>query len=439
MKSPHPTSQDLLRYIDAGPTPRHCVAETARRLEAEGFSEVDEADRWSLEPGDGRYLVRGGTILAFRVGTEPPGDAGFRLLGAHTDSPNLRVKPVPDVRASGWDQLGVEAYGGLLEYTWLDRDLGLAGEVVLARDDAGGATGVEPRLVRVDRPVLRIPSLAIHLNREIREEGLKLNRQQHLPPILAPAPEGDEGDGTGTLRRMLSHELDVEPDRILSWDLSLMDVVPATFGGLHGELILAPRMDNQAMCHASLSALLRAEAAAATQVICLYDHEEIGSGSAAGAAGNLVREVLRRLAEAEAPGAAAGELTRAVARSLQISADMAHAVHPNYADRHDPQHMPRVNGGPVIKINAQQRYATDAETEARFEALCRDEGVPCQKFVNRTDLACGSTIGPISAARLGVRTVDVGNPMLAMHSIREVGGAEDPEHMTAVMARFLAA
>ncbi|MCB9568151.1 MAG: M18 family aminopeptidase [Myxococcales bacterium] len=431
----HPTTLDLLDFIHQGPTPEHCVAEVRRRLEAGGFAGLREGERWALTPGQGYFVARHGTILAFRVGREPAAAAGLRMLGAHTDSPNLRIKPLADVRTQGYCQLGVEAYGGLLEYTWLDRDLGLAGRVMLRAE--AGAGPIESRLVRIDRPILRIPSLAIHLQRELRETGLKLNRQLHLAPILGIDAEPGVDDPVGALRRLLAGVMDVDPARILTWDLSLMDTARPALGGRQGELVCSPRLDNQAMCHAALSALLRAAPGAATQMICLYDHEEVGSGSATGADSSMVEEVLRRLAEHEGPGAEAGALPRAVARSAKISADMAHAVHPNFADKHEPRHLPLLNRGPVIKVNAQQRYATTAETAALFEALCQDEGVPYQKFVNRTDLACGSTIGPLSAARLGVRTVDVGNPMLAMHSIRETAGAEDPERMVAVMRRFL--
>ncbi|HEY0840043.1 MAG TPA: M18 family aminopeptidase [Vulgatibacter sp.] len=423
----HPTTADLLRYIDASPTPHHCVAESRRRADAAGFTALDEREPWTLEAGKGYTVSRGGAIVAFRVGTKAPAEGGFRLVGAHTDSPNLRLKPNAYFTKEGYRQLGVEVYGGALTYTWLDRDLGLAGKVV-CRTSAPG--GFETRLVKVDRPLLRVPSLAIHLDREVIKKGLVLNNQLHLPPLLAVAhdslPDGLAG--------LLATELGVEADRILSWDLSLFDVQPSAIGGLAGDFVFAPRLDNQASCHAALTALLRAPAAAATQIACLYDHEEVGSGSTAGAAGSFVEDLLQRILRSA--GAGAEDLPMAIARSWQVSADMAHAVHPNHSDKHDPHHQPRINAGPVIKINAQQRYATDAESEALFEALCQDAKVPYQKFVSRTDVACGSTIGPISSARLGVRTVDVGNPMLSMHSIREQGGAEDPERMTAVLERF---
>ena len=433
----HPTTRDLLDFVHASPTPAHCVAEVRRRLDEEGFTPLLEGERWALSAGEGYYVARGGALIALRVGSAPASEGGLRMLGAHTDSPNLRIKPIPNVRNQGYLQLGVETYGGLLEYTWLDRDLGLAGEVMLRGGAAGEGDGVEAELVRIDRPILRIPSLAIHLNRDIREKGLKINRQTDLAPILGLDEDVDGDDPVGGLRRLLAGELDVDPSRILTWDLSLMDVVPPAVGGQRGELIFCPRLDNQAMCHAALVALLRAEVAAATQVICLYDHEEIGSGSATGADSSLVEELLRRLCEVEGPRPEAGALPRAVARGALISADMAHAVHPNFADRHEPMHMPKLGGGPVIKINTQQRYATTAATAALFEALCQDENVPYQKFVNRSDLTCGTTIGPIASSRLGVRTVDVGNPMLSMHSIRETASSEDPERMVAVMTRFL--
>ena len=392
---------------------------------------LDEADAWTLSPGGLYHVVRGGTIIAIRHGLKPAVESGFRVLGAHTDSPNLRIKPTPDVTHKGYLQLGVETYGGLLDYTWLDRDLGLAGGVVF--EDAQGA--LQTRLVRIDRAIVRIPSLAIHLNRDIRTSGLKLNAQTHLQPIWGL----EQGDEPRSLRGVLGAALDIAPEAIMRWDLSLMDLLPPGYSGLDDAFLVSPRLDNQAMCHASLYALLTSDASASTQMVCLYDHEEVGSGSSTGAAGNMVEAIMRRVAETEGVGAVQGGLPRAAARSLQISADMAHAVHPNYSDRHEPMHMPHINQGPVIKVNAQQRYATDAESAGMFERLCRASEVPYQTFVNRSDLRCGSTIGPISAARLGIATVDVGNPMLSMHSIREMAGADDPGYMATVMSRFLEA
>jgi aspartyl aminopeptidase len=426
---------DLLRFIDASPTPYHAVAQAVRRLEGAGYSALAEADLWELAPGDRRHAVRGdASLVAFQVGALPPASGGFRIVGAHTDSPNLRVKPRPDRETSGYRQLAVEPYGALLVHTWLDRDLSLAGRVTLAGDGAHQTV-----LVDFERPLLRIPNLAIHLQREIAEQGLKLNAQQHLPPLV----------GLGELpplRELVAAELrarlgrPVRAEQVLGFDLMAYDVQPAARAGARGEFLLAPRLDNLASCHAALSALLAVSGgapAAATRMIVLYDHEEVGSRSAQGAAGTFLQEALERVVTGVKGGELQG-LARAVRRSNLVSADMAHALHPNYADRHDPEHRPLLGGGPVIKVNANQSYASDAATAGLFTELCARVGVAPQHFVTRSDLACGSTIGPITAARVGVPTVDVGSPMLSMHSCREMAGADDVKPMIDVLAAFLA-
>ncbi len=440
--SVHPDTLDLLAYIDASPTPWHCAATSAARLDAAGFVALDEAATFALAPGEGGYFVRDGAVLAVRLGMRPPIESGFRLIGAHTDSPNLRLKPAPEVDKAGYRTLGVEVYGGALYYTWLDRDLGIAGRVFIK----GQGAVPEARLVDLRRPLCRVPSLAIHLNRDVNTEGLKLNAQSHLAPIFGLSAK-DKGEASA-LKNLLAGEIALPPEAILGWDLALYDLTPCAVGGHDDAFVFAPRLDNQASCHAALSALVRAPAADATQVVCLYDHEEVGSLTTAGADGPLVERLLARLAGGAAWGAAGAPsrgdatseaecLQRAIARSWHVSADMAHAVHPNYEDKHEPQHKPALNGGPVIKSNSNQRYATTGETAALFEALCLEVGVPLQKFVTRTDLACGTTIGPIAGGKLGVRTVDVGNPMLSMHSAREQGGAHDVAMMIAVLTRFL--
>jgi len=425
---------DLLAFIDRSPTPYHAVAEAAARLEAAGYSRLDESEFWSLSSGDRRYAVRaGGSLAAFEVGSKSPADVGFRVVGAHTDSPNLRIKPNADVRAHGLHQLGVEPYGGVLLHTWLDRDLSLAGRVTLK---AGEGTRTE--LIDFARPLLRIPSLAIHLYRELNQEGLKLNAQKHLAPLIGLA-------GEATLAGLLCDELGSSGDSnasvsdILAYDLMAYDLQPSARSGANGEFIHAARLDNLASSHAGLSALLASGEdgkADCTRVVVLYDHEEVGSRSTQGAAGTFLKDILERISTGI--GAAKGqEMARAVSRSWLVSADMAHAVHPNYADRHEPGHHPQIGGGPVIKTNANQSYATDAESAGIFTALCSRVGVTPQNFVTRSDLGCGSTIGPISAARVGIRTVDVGNPMLSMHSCREMAGAGDVEPMIAVLTEFL--
>lgn len=425
---------DLMAYIDASPTSFHCCAESKRQLDEAGFLELDERESWDLDSGQGYYVTREGALVALRLGEVSPVEGGFRIVGAHTDSPDLRVKPNPEVQKVGYQQLGVEVYGGPLNYTWLDRDLGLAGRVIA--ENPKGA--LQEQLIYVRRPIIRLPSLAIHLNRKIGEEGLKLNPQNHLPPIFGLVPT--DGPKSGVLKRLLAEELDIEPDTIRSWDLSAVDVTAPSVGGVEGEFMFAPRIDNQASCHAALTAIIRAAdrgPSNGTQIICLYDHEEVGSTTTTGAAGAMVESILRRLIECVGTARPATDLARAVASSFHVSADGAHAVHPNYSERHDPKHLPLLNKGPVIKINARQRYATTARSAAKFEVLCRAANIPYQTFVNRTDLKCGSTIGPISSTRLGIETVDVGTALLAMHSIREHAGVLDPPYLTAVLTEFL--
>jgi aspartyl aminopeptidase len=423
---------DLLAFIDDSPTPYHAVATASMRLEAAGYRRLDESDRWSLAAGDQCYVVRGvGSLAAFEVGRSEPALAGFRVVGAHTDSPNLRVKPNPDVRAHGYQQIAVEPYGGALLHTWLDRDLSLAGRVTLR---VGNTT--ETRLVDFARPLLRVPNLAIHLYREINTEGLKLNKQRHMAPIIGIG-EGED------LAELLCTELGrtgKKPavDDLLAWDLMAYDVQPSSLSGAQSEFIHAARLDNLASSHAGLAALLAAGsngATDATRVVVLYDHEEVGSRSAQGAGSTFLGETLERIVNGIG-GSDSQSLARAISQSWLISADMAHAVHPNYADRHEPGHRPVIDGGPVIKTNSNQAYATDSESAGFFAALCARVGVTPQNFVTRSDLGCGSTIGPISAAQVGIRTVDVGNPMLSMHSCREMAGSGDVAKMIDVLVEF---
>jgi aspartyl aminopeptidase len=421
----------LIELIDAAPSPYHAVAEISGRLVAAGFRPVEEAERWPAEPG--AYVVqRGGSLLAWQVkeGADPL--AGFRVIGAHTDSPNLRIKPRPDTGSSGYRQLGVEVYGGVLLNSWLDRDLGLSGRVSL-RD------GTRPRTVlfRLDRPLLRIPQLAIHLDRGVND-GLKLNPQQHLEPVWSLG-QVDEG----AFRRFLAKELDAADDAVLAWDVMTHDVNPSAILGVDDEFVSAPRIDNLASCHAASRALVEHLEVAdwdgetpGIPVVCLYDHEEIGSQSAEGADSTFLASALERIALAA--GLDREGFHRALAASMCVSADGAHATHPNYPERHEPTHPVRIGDGPVVKINANVRYATDATSAARFELACERAGVPTQRFVSRTDMPCGSTIGPVTAARTGMPTVDVGIPQLAMHSARELCGTRDPALFVDALVAFLA-
>jgi aspartyl aminopeptidase len=429
---------DLLAYLDASPTPYHAVAETAARLEAAGYRRLFESDVWELGAGDRSYVVRGdGSLIAFEIGSDDPARAGLRIVGAHTDSPNLRVRPLPDRVAQGLRQLSVEPYGGLLLHTWMDRDLSLAGRVVVAAD--GDPRQLRTVLVDFARPLLRIPNLAIHLYRELAAEGLKLNPQAHAIPVLglAEAP---------TLRELVVEELErageggVDVDDVLSFDLMAYDVQGATISGADGEFLHSARLDNLASCHAAVTALLaagRESQGAATRIVILSDHEEVGSRTAIGAAGPFLADLCDRIALALELDRES--VTRMFSRSWVASADMAHAVHPNYADRHDAEHMPLLGAGPVLKVNSNQSYATAAPGAARFVACCREAEVTPQFFTARADQGCGSTIGPITATRLGIETVDVGNPMLSMHSIREMAATADVAPMIDVLAAWLAA
>lgn len=439
---------DLLAFVRAAPSPYHVVAEASRRLAGAGFDRLDLSEPWP--GGAGRYFVaRGGAVVAWAVAERPndDGSAPFRIIGAHTDSPNLRVKPRPDAGGYGWKQLAVEVYGGALWNSWLDRDLGLSGRVVTK------ANPTEAMLVRVDEPLLRVPQLAIHLDREVNSRGLELNPQQHLTPVWGTGPVR-EGDFAEYLTDLLhdQHGTDVEAGDIAGWDLMLHDLTPPARLGRLGDLVSSARLDNLVSCWAAIEALIDAaglhgdadqeteigdgRSTGEVPVVCLYDHEEVGSTSATGADGDLLAQVLERSVLAR--DGSRQHYLQALAGSRCASADMAHATHPNYPERHEPGHHIAVNGGPVIKVNANQRYATDATSAAAFVAACEQMEVPHQWFVGRNDQPCGSTIGPLTAARLGVSTVDVGVAQLSMHSARELCGADDPPRLAAALGAFLA-
>ncbi len=406
----------LLSFIDASPTPYHATENVAQQLREDGFELLSERDAWTLEPGDRRYVVRSaGTLIAFVVGARSPAEAGFRIIGAHTDSPNLRVKPLPSLTRKGYQQLGVEVYGGALLSTWLDRDLSLAGRVVYRTSDGE----LDTLLVDLRRPIGRVASLAVHLDRTVNTEGLVLDKQKHMVPLLGLGKDKID------LAQELADQLELNPEAITGYDLCFYDTQKGSLGGLRDELVFSARIDDLANCHAAIEALCGTpDKLDATAVVALYDHEECGSRSAAGAASSVLRDVLGRVALAYPEGQVQA-FPRAMATSVLVSADLAHAVHPNYADRHDDNHVPAINRGLVIKTNANQAYATSGPTAALFEKLCHDVGYEPQHFVTRSDLPCGSTIGPITAAQLGIQTVDVGAAQLSMHSCREVAGSLD--------------
>jgi aspartyl aminopeptidase len=423
---------DLGRFVSASPSPFHAVAEVVRRLDGSGFHVVDETDPWPVAPG--RYaMVRGGSVVAWASDGGRSPSAGFRIVGAHTDSPNLRIRPRPDSGAVGFRQLGVETYGGVLLNSWLDRDLGLSGRVAVRGPDGTP----ELRLFRVDEPLLRVPQLAIHLDRGVNADGLKLDPQAHIVPIwgTGTAAEGD-------FRGFVADRAGVDADAVLGWDAMAHDLTPPALLGADRSLLAAPRIDNQLSCHAATAALVALSTddgspgpGGPVPVVCLFDHEEVGSESASGAASSLLPTVLERIAGAA--GLDRDGWFAALAASACLSADGAHATHPNYVGRHEPGHLVEVNAGPVLKHNANVRYATDATGEALVATAAAAAGVRLQHFVTRGDMPCGSTIGPVTAARLGITTVDVGVAQLSMHSARELCGADDPAAFVALLSEFL--
>ncbi len=417
-------AQDLASFIDASPTPFHAVHNAAARLLDAGF-ELFEAAR-ADQPG-ARFVVRDGALVAWVDGDAPL--EPMRLVGAHTDSPNLRVRPRPDTGTAGFRQLAVEVYGGALLNSWLDRDLGLAGRVVLR----GGRDGVETRLFRTEQPVLRVPQLAIHLDREIDQNGLRLNRQQHLTPVW-----GLGDPDPGGFREFLAQQVGARADDVLAWDAACFDHQPAALIGAGQDLLAAARLDDLCCSFGALEALIAARWSGNGPVaMVLLDHEEVGSTSATGAESAWLASVLER--RAAALGADRPSTLAQMAGSVLVSADMAHATHPNYPERHEPGHWIRAGGGPELKHNVNQRYATAATGAAAFRLACEAASVPVQDYSHRGDLPCGSTIGPTSAARLGMDVVDVGMPQLSMHSAREVMAVRDVELMVRAFSSWFGA
>jgi aspartyl aminopeptidase len=418
-------ANDLLEFIDGSPSPWHAVSTVEQHLLKQGFTALEETQSWQLNTGGSYFVVRGGaSIIAFTLGKQALPDSGFRMIGAHTDSPSLRLKPHAAFSSDGLVRIGVEVYGGPILATFTDRDLSVAGRVTVRTK-----TGFETRMVKFDDSVMRLPNLAIHMNREVNDKGLKLNKQTELPLIFGESEAGIEAD-----KQFLSHiakKIGIKSEDILTFELNVFDTQKGVFWGANQEFIADSQLDNLASCHAALTALLATKNPNSTIVCALFDHEEVGSESVTGASGSFLSDVIQRISAAVSLNEE--DKLRALAQSFFISADMAHAYHPNHAGAYEPCHHALVNKGPVIKTNANQRYSTSADTAARFITLCETAGIPYQQYAHRTDLGCGSTIGPIVASNLGVATVDVGSPMWAMHSIRESAGVLDHSYMITVM------
>lgn len=417
-------NKDLLKFLNASPTPWHAVATMKARLDAAGFEELDEKEDWTLGQNRGYYVIRNGSsIVAFRTGAEDTATSGIRMVGAHTDSPCLKVKPNPELRRKGYFQLGVEVYGGVLMNPWFDRDLSLAGRVTFV----DGSDRVRDALVDFGKPVAFIPSLAIHLDREANSNRT-VNPQTDLPPVLMQVPEDDTTSFDSLLSQQVASETGGKVRKVLGYELGFYDAQEAGYVGLRNEFIASARLDNLLSCYIGLRALLDTSGDEAALLVC-NDHEEVGSVSSEGAQGPFLNAVLDRWC-------GVGK-AKAVARSMMISADNAHGVHPNYMDKHDENHGPVLNQGPVIKVNHNQRYATNSRSAAVYRHISDELGLPHQTFVVRSDMACGSTIGPLTAASLGVTTLDIGVPQFGMHSIRELIGAEDGHTLFRALREFM--
>ncbi|BAT79327.1 hypothetical protein LR48_Vigan04g150900 [Vigna angularis] len=465
---------DFIDFLNASPTAFHAVDEAKKRLKSAGFQQLSERELWDLQPGHKYFFTRNhSTVVAFAVGKKYVAGNGFYIIGAHTDSPCLKLKPVSKVVKGGILEVGVQIYGGGLWHTWFDRDLTVAGRVIV-REENAGSVSYSHHLVRIEEPIMRIPTLAIHLDKTVSSDGFKFNNETHLIPILAtslkgelnklssengPVENGNQTDGnkaidkTGTtntkhhllLLQLLASKLGCEPDDIYDFELQACDTQPSTVGGAAREFIFSGRLDNLCMSFCSLKALIDAtssesslEEETGVRMVALFDHEEVGSASAQGAGSPVMLNAVTRVTNTF--GTNPNLLEKAAQRSYLVSADMAHALHPNYMEKHEVNHQPKLHGGLVIKNNANQRYATNAVTSFYFREIATKHNLPVQDFVVRNDMSCGSTIGPILASGVGIRTVDVGAPQLSMHSIREICAVDDVkysyEHFKAFYQEF---
>jgi len=416
----------LCQFLERATTPFHAVELMSAKLAESGFTALSEGSSWQLVPGGKYYLQRNGSsLVAFIIGSQSSPVEGVRMVGAHTDSPCLMVKPSPEKLKLGYFQLGVEVYGGALLNPWFDRDLSLAGRVSF--ETAEGKLG--SALIDYRQAIATIPSLAIHLDREVNRKR-SINSQTDIVPVLFQSDTQEKADFRAMLKaRLLEEHPECGVQQVLDYELSFYDTQKPAIIGMNQDFIASARLDNLLSCFTGLQALLQSNGENSALLVC-NDHEEVGSLSAAGAQGPLLSAVLRRMVDGEQQYAALTD------SSMMISADNAHGIHPNYADRHDDNHGPILNAGPVIKINANQRYATSSETSGLYRLLAASENIPVQSFVVRTDMACGSTIGPITAGATGVRTLDIGVPTFGMHSIRELAGVKDAWNLSCVLRRY---
>ncbi|MCK5535425.1 MAG: M18 family aminopeptidase [Bacteroidales bacterium] len=422
-------ANDLIDFIYTSPSAFHATENSAQNLNTLAYSELKMEDKWTIEKG-GKYYVRynSSAIFSFEIGTEAPSETGFKIIAAHTDSPTIKIKPNPEIYHNKNDiKLNIETYGGGIWMTWLDRPLSIAGRVFVKSQNV-----LEPKeiLVNIKKPVALIPNMAIHLNRTINE-GLKINPQKHLLPLFA---QYSTVSGENELLKLVASELGIDYTEILDFELNFYETEKGSLVGANNEFISTGRLDNIGMMHAGLLSLNGINDKKSTKILAFFDNEEIGSETKQGAHSPILRIILERINTAL--NYSQEDYYRAIARSFMISADMAHAIHPNLPEMHDPVNQPVLNGGPVIKINANQKYTTDAQSGSVFEGLCQKAEVAVQRFVNRSDIKGGGTLGSIATVQIPIRAVDIGNPMLAMHSIREFAGVNDHANLIKVFKQF---
>ena len=415
-----------MTFLAKSPSPYHAVSNLAAMLSEAGFHQLDLEATWQLSPNEAAFVTLNDTsLIAFRLGSGSLQEQGIRMMGAHTDSPCLKIKPAPEISRQGFLQLSVEIYGGVLLSPWFDRDLSLAGRVTCRMENGE----INSLLTDFRRPVATVPSLAIHLNRDVHKNRT-INPQKEVV-LLVSSGDGDSRSFRQLLLDQIQHEhANIPVAEVLDYEINCYDVQPPAVIGLNDDFIAASRLDNLLSCYAACRSIIDASGETTAVMVC-NDHEEVGSLSASGAQGPFLRSTLERLC------GNSETMNRVMDLSMLLSVDNAHAVHPNYEDKHDPQHRPCLNGGPVIKYNANQRYATNSESAALFRNLCQTLDIPVQQIAMRSDMACGSTIGPITAAELGVATVDIGSPQLAMHSVRELTGRNDPTLLYRALKGFL--
>jgi aspartyl aminopeptidase len=417
-------AKDLINFIDSSPTAFHAAQNIETTLKNKGFKELPEDISWKIKK-DGKYFVKrnDSSVIAFIIGTKTPAQSGFHIAGAHTDSPLLKIKTETENKSAGVVRVATETYGGPLINTWFDRDLGIAGKVMVKTDK-----GYVSKLINIKKPLAIIPSLAIHLNREANK-GFEFNPQNHLQAVIS-----NDSEGKNILKSLIAKEIKTKEENIGEMDVFFYDLQKGSFIGTNEELFSSGRIDNLQMCHAILEALLNTAKCERTVVAAFYDNEEIGSKTLMGADSNFTRSILERITLLQGDGK--DDYYRAISKSFLVSADGAHAQHPSFPEKHDPGYVPKLNKGPVIKLSASFRYATTAESSSYFTQLCEKSEVPFQKMANRSDVPSGSTIGPMSSASLGIKAVDIGNAMWGMHSVRETAGTLDHWYMTKVLTTF---